>query len=234
MKKINFIIISLLIIFSFYTVSCRNIFRIYTEWERQVELWNKETIKVKNKHSRWVYLLHIHSLPTIGGGDDKYEVEFIYKGKNYLWKGIHFPIALQIDRSGMYIICFDDYPGFEDNCDPNATDGLFYEKLCKHSRFWFYKYSNRIWVETDNKSLPKYLAIQNINTWLWSPWHLNGPRTPVKGEYNFWKDMLYGSFCDSITANLWYYLQNNKYMKDNNCCVDKKFIENYYNKWIYK
>lgn len=234
----SFLIIFMVIILCFLAnVLYANIFRVYTEWNRRVELWNKEIIIVKTKHSRWMYLLHMHSLPTIGGGDDRYEIRFIYDGKQFKWEGIYFPIALQIDESGKYIVCFDEYPKFHNNCNPNATDGLFYETYCKHARFWFYKYSDGIWVEINSNSFPQKLAIQNLNTWLWSPSRLIGFRTPDVDEniYTFRRLIKsYDFFCKSITANLWYYLENKRYMKNKDCCVDLKLIENYYNKWIYK
>ena len=161
--------------------------REHHEWAEDIRLWDGQRLQIQRHSSQRVF--HGIAAPCSpfgwGGGHPWDDVQFTIDGKKYRWEGPYIPIAIQVDKTGVYVVVFDR------ETSPDLLGFRIYQAT-----------SPSTWKEVRPADFPKNLAIQN--TWL----HENngiGEGGKVLNEYELVAKMDPGEFWfrESLTAKLW-------------------------------
>lgn len=132
--------------------------REHHQWSEVVRLWDGSTLQLQRYSSKRVS--HGPHGFVFGGGHPWGSVTFEAGGRAYRWEGPYDPIAVQLDRTGVYIVVFDRETDFN------------------HLSFRLYRASSPSeWEEITREQFPKHLAIQN--TWL----HRNPDMDPNSNRF---------------------------------------------------
>ena len=192
-------IFTLAIILTMTTIGCKKHKRL----KKQVEFYDG-TIVTFNYHKSENAGFIIRDVLSVGGGNERREIRFSYKGKDYLWETrSNTTFILNAYKNTVYTMILD-----------TETD---IEKIC----FRFYKYKNK-WIEIPAEEFPKEISIRNM-------WLSNSDKKIINSLQT---DR--SSFQRTLTAKLWLRLEKGVKFYEAPYCVDSKFLEEYKKKYIFK